>query len=432
MAIETEVEVRLPAPHKKQLEFIESEVKRIIVRAGRRGGKTVGVSIRNVKRFLSGRRQLYLTPTSEQLTKWWFEVTMALDPLIRLGVFKKNEAEHFIERVGTEQRIKGKTAWNADTARGDYADDITFDEWQLMDEDAWGLVGAPMLLDNNGDAVFIYTPPSLKSSGGSKAKDPRHAAKMFKKAQEDPRWLAIHFTSKDNPHISKDALEEIVHDMTQLAYQQEILALDIDIVIGALWTLETLNRYRVAEHPPLVRVVVGVDPPGGATECGIVVSGRGRDGHYYVINDGSLRASPDVWAATALGVYDKEEADKMIGEINFGGDMVESTIKKTAEALNKSVNYQSVRASRGKAVRAEPIAAAYEQGRVHHVGEFPFLEEELTSWVPGDRDSPNRLDACVWSLTELMDGVDGGTMKSKRSIHFAGSGREFSLLQEVR
>ncbi len=404
---QTHIEIILPVPHEHQGVFVYSGKKRIIVRAGRRGGKTVGVAMRNVVRFLNGRRQLYATPTTEQLGKWWFEVKKALRPLTDMGVYKINETEHFIEKPGTEQRIKGKTAWNSDTMRGDYADDLTFDEWQLMDEKAWEEVGAPMLLDNNGDAVFIYTPPSLHSSGVSKAKDPRHAAKMFKAAKEDTtgRWLAVHFTSQDNPHISKEALSEIAKDMTKLAYQQEILAMDMEVVIGALWTRELIERYRVAQVPPLVRVVVGVDPPGGVTECGIVASGRGRDGHYYVINDGSLRGSPDIWADTALKVYEKEQADKLIGEVNFGGDMVESTLKKTAEALSKSVNYASVRASRGKAVRAEPIAAAYEQGRVHHVGEFPFLEEELTSWVPGDRLSPNRLDACVWSLTELMDGV---------------------------
>ncbi|KKN60880.1 hypothetical protein LCGC14_0527510 [marine sediment metagenome] len=414
----TKVQVVLPQPHERQILFVDSDKKRIIVRAGRRGGKTVGASIKAVKAFLAGKRVLYAAPTSEQVTKFWYEVTLALEELVRLGVFKLNQSESFIEKPGTEQRIKAKTAWNANTLRGDYADLLILDEWQLMDEDTWGVVGAPMLLDNDGDAVFIYTPPSLKSSGVSKAQDPRHAAKMFKMASGDPRWLAIHFTSRDNPHISEAALVKIVQDMTQLAYKQEILALDIDVVIGALWTIETLNRYRVKEAPPLIRVVVGVDPPGGATECGIVSAGRGRDGHYYVTFDGSLRASPDVWADTAIKVYETEKADKMVAEINFGGDMVESTIKKTAETLNKMVNYAGVRASRGKAVRAEPIAAAYEQGRVHHVGEFPFLEEELTSWVPGDRESPNRLDACVWSLTELMDGGGGGKPRSKRSNRF--------------
>ncbi|KKL23863.1 hypothetical protein LCGC14_2421140 [marine sediment metagenome] len=420
MVTQTKVQVVLPSTekHPRQREFVYSDKKRIIVRAGRRGGKTVGVAIRAVERFLQGRRQLYAAPTSEQVGKFWFEVKSALQEPIRLGVYKCNESENFIEKPGTEQRIKAKTAWNADTLRGDYADDLTLDEFQLQAEDTWDEVGAPMLLDNNGDAVFIYTPPSLHSIGVSKARDPRHAAKMFKKAQADERWEAFHATSQDNPTISKDALDEIIEDMTRLAYQQEILAQDIDEVPGALWTQKVIDDYRVSKCPPMLRVVTGVDPPGGATECGIVVAGRGRDGHYYVTRDVSLRGSPDVWSDIALSVYESEKADKMIGEVNFGGDMVESTIKKTAETLNKNVNYMNVRASRGKAVRAEPIAAAYEQGRVHHVGEFPLLEEELTSWVPGDRLSPNRLDAMVWSMTDLMDGVGTGKPKSKRSVRF--------------
>ncbi|KKM87601.1 hypothetical protein LCGC14_1267180 [marine sediment metagenome] len=417
----TKVQVYLPTPTEKQVMFVDSDKKRIIVRAGRRGGKTVGAAIKAVKAFLAGKRVLYAAPTSEQVGAFWFEVKNALDPLIRLGVYKKNESENFIERPGTEQRIKGKTAWNPDMMRGDYCDLLILDEWQLMHEDTWGVVAAPMLADHDGDAIFIYTPPSLSSrlkGSESHAMDKRHAAKMFKEFEEDPTCLAIHFTSQDNPHVSSVALDRLRKDMTSLAYQQEILAMDIDIVPGALWTLEILNRYRVSQYPPLIRVIVGVDPPGGATECGIIACGRGRDGHYYVINDGSLRSSPDVWADTAINVYDKEKADKMVAEVNFGGDMVESIIKKTAKTLNKTVNYQSVRASRGKAVRAEPIAAAYEQGRVHHVGDFPFLEEELTSWVPGDKESPNRLDACVWSLSELMDGVGGGKPRSKRSGRF--------------
>ena len=237
----TRVEVVLPIPHTYQSEFIDSGKKRIIIRAGRRGGKTVGAAIKAVYAFLDNKRVLYAAPTSEQVGKFWYEVTNALRPLIDMGVFKKNESESFIERTGTEQRLKAKTAWNANTLRGDYADLLILDEWQLMDEDTWGVVGAPMLADHDGDAVFIYTPPSLKSIGVSKAKDLRHAAKMFKEKRGDPKWLTIHFASHDNPHISKDALESISDDMTKLAYQQEMLALDIDVVPGALWTLKTLT-----------------------------------------------------------------------------------------------------------------------------------------------------------------------------------------------
>src|ERR1051325_7394577 len=142
---------------------LSSNAKRIIIRAGRRGGKTIGVVILAIQAFLAGRRVLYVAPTAEQLATFWREVKLALAELVAAGVFYKNETEHIIEVWGTNQRIRAKTAWNADTLRGDYADLLILDEWQLMDESAWEEVGAPMLLDNNGDAVFIYTPPSLRS-----------------------------------------------------------------------------------------------------------------------------------------------------------------------------------------------------------------------------------------------------------------------------
>ena len=223
--------VKLRRAHPRQREFVKCDAKRIIVKAGRRGGKTVGVAIRHVERFLAGRRQLYTAPTSEQTDAFWYEVCKALAAPIRAGVYHKNETERVIELSGTKQRIRAKTAWNADTLRGDYADDLTFDEWQLTNEDAWERVGAPMLADNDGDAVFIYTPPSLYSAGVSKARDPRHASKMFKRAQVDEtgRWAAFHFSSYENPHISKEALTELAGDMSLTAYRQEILAEDDDI-----------------------------------------------------------------------------------------------------------------------------------------------------------------------------------------------------------
>jgi len=279
----TKVQVILPVPHQYQERMINSEKKRVIVRAGRRGGKTVGVAIRNVKRFLDGKRVLYATPTSEQLGKWWYEVTTALNPLVALGVLKKNETEHYIERPGTEQRIKGKTAWNADTMRGDYADDLTFDEWQLMDEDAWEIVGAPMLLDNNGDAVFIYTPPSLKSSGVSKARDPRHAAKMFKYAQDNPRWDAIHFTSHDNPYISQEALSELISDMSKESYRHEILAEDDEVQLS--WLVygafnENVCKIERIAIPKEWLIYVGHDF-GAANPAALFVAQDPATGNFY-------------------------------------------------------------------------------------------------------------------------------------------------------
>ena len=405
-----QIQVNLPIPHEAQLKFIESKAPRKIIRAGRRGGKTVGASIIAVEAFLQGRRVLYVTPTSEQLDKFWFEIKLALVNLIEAGIYYKNETMHLIEKHGTENRIRGKTAWNADMLRGDYADLLIMDEYQLMGEDVWELVGAPMLLDNNGDAVFIYTPPSLHSRSVSKARDPRHAAKMFKRAQNDTtgRWATFHFMSSENPHISIVALDDLSRDMTALAYRQEVLAEDIEEIPGALWKRAMIDASRVDSYPPLTRVVIGVDPPGGVTECGIVVAGIARigtDTHGYLLKDYSLRASPESWASKVVDSYVEYEADRIVGEANYGGDMVENTIRQVAKNQKESIAYKNVQATRGKAVRAEPIVALYEQGLIHHVGDFPLLEEELCSWIPGEsRYSPNRLDALVWAFTELMLG----------------------------
>lgn len=405
-ATSTEYTVRLRRPHDKQNPIRKSKAKRKIIRAGRRSGKTVIAATICVDKLLEGLRPLYATPTSDQLDTWWFEVKRALAEPIDAGIYKKNETEHTIEREDTKNRIKGKTAWNADMLRGDYSDFLVLDEYQLMNEDTWEVVGAPMLLDNDGDAMFIYTPPSLHSRSVSKARDPRHAAKMFQKAQQDKtgRWEVFHFSSQDNPFISRIALDEITQDMTKLAYRQEILAEDIDEVPGALWTRKLINSTRVIKYPDLVRIVVGVDPTGSrGNECGILVAGLGTDGHGYILDDRSLLGSPGEWADMALTAYNRNQADMVVGEANYGGDMVESTIMQAAKNQRQVIRYKNVHASRGKAVRAEPVVANYEHGRIHHIGDFPYLEDEMVTWIPGEsRESPNRIDAMVWAITELM------------------------------
>ena len=398
------IEVHLPRPHEKQKAFIESSAKRKVIRAGRRGGKTVGVSILAIKSFLAGRRVLYAAPTNEQVGRFWTTVTRALAPAIKASLFRKNEVEHFVERQGTEQRIKAKTAWNADSLRGDYADVLILDEYQLINEQTWGLVGAPMLLDNNGDAVFVYTPPSLYSRSVSKADDPQHAAKLFKRAQQlqnggSTRWACFHFTSMDNPHLSRLALDEISSDMTSLAYRMEILAEDVDEAPGALWTRKTIEDNRVLMAPDLEKIVVSVDPSTTAmgAEAGIIVSGKSGE-HAYVLVDESLQASPLEWAKAAVTAYHKYGANLIVAEKNQGGEMVEITIRQ----VDKDIPIKLVQATKSKRTRAEPISAKAEKGFIHHVGSFPLLEDELCLWIPGD-PSPNRLDAMVWGMSELIE-----------------------------
>ncbi len=403
-------------PHEKQRQFLTSPAKFKVIRAGRRGGKTTGIGIMAAEYFKAGRRVYYTAPTNTQVDAFWYEVKLACAAALDAGLLYKNESQHYIEVPNTKTRIRAKTAWNADGLRGDYGDLLIFDEYQLTSEDAWERVGMPMLLDNNGDAVFIYTPPSLHSRSVTKANDPLHAAKLFKKAQADDSglWETFHFRSHDNPHISSEAIQILAGEMTTLAYEQEILAEDKDEAPGALWKrdlIEGLRLNRVPENVELRRVVVGVDPPGGATECGIVTAALGSDGHGYILADDSLEGSPDTWGGAVVTAYYHHSADRVAGEKNYGGDMVEHVIRTADDG--DTLSYKNVNASRGKAIRAEPVAAQYERLKVHHVGQFPKLEAEMVGWQPNSNmPSPNRLDALVWALTELMLGHSGRVEQS--------------------
>jgi hypothetical protein len=175
---------------------------------------------------------------------------------------------------------------------------------------------------------------------------------------------------------------------------------------AALWTRADVERGRLSRLPAgvdLARIVVAVDPAATATgdEAGIVVAGVGSDQHGYVLADVSVQGSPATWASAAVAAYHTYSADRIVAEANNGGEMVEHTLR-TVDG-GRHVPYTMLHASRGKQTRAEPVEALYERGLVHHVGHFPALEDELCGWVPG-MASPNRLDALVWAVTELMLG----------------------------
>lgn len=158
----------------------------------------------------------------------------------------------------------------------------------------------------------------------------------------------------------------------------------------------------------LQRIVVAVDPAvtakEGSDETGIIVAGKGVDGFAYVLDDLSCRLSPNDWAKRVVDAYHEYEADRIVAEVNNGGALVESVIR----TYDPNVSYLAVRASRGKSVRAEPVAALYEQGKVFHIAQFAKLEDQMLNFVPGEpfAGSPDRLDALVWALTELM--LEGG------------------------
>lgn len=207
--------------------------------------------------------------------------------------------------------------------------------------------------------------------------------------------------------------------------RQELYAEVLEDVAGALWTRDQIDKLRLQPGkdrvPSFRRIVVAVDPMVtniavtegvkgfdertiqrvGGSETGIIGAALGSNGHAYVLKDWSLSASPMEWAQKAVGLYEELRADRLVAEKNNGGALVEVTVR----TVMPNIAYKAVHATQGKYTRAEPVAALYEQGKVHHVGLFPELEDQLTTYTgdPNEK-SPDRLDALVWALTELMLG----------------------------
>lgn len=273
--------------------------------------------------------------------------------------------------------------------------------WAICDElAAWryGIETFDMLLMG----VRLGTDPRIAIST-----TPR-PTKLVKSLLSDPTCAVARGTTYENrANLAPSWFEKIIsrYEGTTLG-RQELEGAVVDAIEGALWQYAMIEAARVNSAPELQRVVVAIDPAVTANEdsdeTGIVVAGSAYINnvlHGFVLDDLSLRGSPDTWARRAIGAYYDQQADRILAEVNNGGDMIEHTIR----TIDSRVAFSQVRASRGKAVRAEPIAALYEQGRVHHVGVFAALEDQMTSWIPNtNAKSPDRMDALVWALTELL------------------------------
>ncbi|WP_411902564.1 DNA-packaging protein [Methylorubrum thiocyanatum] len=231
---------------------------------------------------------------------------------------------------------------------------------------------------------------------------------LIRRLLADPRTVVTRSRTADNAqNLAPRFLEEVVgrYAGTRIG-RQELDGELIEDRPDALWTRDGIERARIHAAPPLQRIAVAVDPPAssraGADACGIVAAGIAADGTAYVLADATLeRAAPAAWAQGALALYHRLKADVLVAEVNQGGEMVVAVL---AEA-DPSVPVVTVRATRGKLLRAEPVSLLYAQGRVRHVGPLPALEDEMCAFGPGGLPgggSPDRLDALVWALTHLM------------------------------
>ena len=260
--------------------------------------------------------------------------------------------------------------------------------------EAWDQLMFGLRLGDHPQAVVTTTPkptPLVKALVAAKTSHVTRGSTFDNAANLAPSALQMLKEKYEGTRLGRQELEaEILGDLP-----------------GALWSLSTLDAYRLREAPQMGRIVVAVDPAVTATEAsdehGIIVAGL-ADQRGVVLEDASLSGSPNEWARRAVSLYRSWNADAIVIEVNQGGDMVAHTIR----TIDPNVKIREVRASRGKHVRAEPIAALYEQGRVAHVGSFPVLENQMTQMTTNGFEgegSPDRVDALVWAMTELFPGM---------------------------
>ncbi len=322
-----------------------------------------------------------------------------------LAITPRSERPNFIPSRHLLQWPNGATsllfsADEPDRLRGKQHEKLWCEElaaWR--NPEAWDQAMFGLRLGANPQAVVTTTPrPSA----------------IIKALVKDPHTIVTHGTSYENRvNLAPAFLDKIItrYEGTRLG-RQELLAEILSDREGALFRQADIDASRVESAPDLVRVVVSVDPAttshAQSDETGIIVAGRDnrKPAHFYVLDDLSCTVKPEQWARRAVAAYRRHQADRVVAETNMGGDLVESVIR----TVDADVSYRGVRASRGKAIRAEPISSLYQQGRVHHVGIFGELEDQMTDFVPGASASPDRMDGLVWALTDLSE--QGGSFMS--------------------
>lgn len=286
------------------------------------------------------------------------------------------------------------SAFEPDQLRGPNHDTAWADElasWEYG-QDTWDMLMFGLRIGDQPRVVVTTTPKPVK---------------LIRTLADDPTVAVTTGSTYENiDNLSPTFFKRVVsqYEGTSLG-EQELHAKILSESPGALWTRETLAACKAEKAPDLVRIVVGVDPAAknkeNSNETGIIVAGVDKKGVGWVLDDKSARLSPDGWGRRVCTAYEDHKADRIVAETNNGGDMVAATIR----TVNPKAAIREVTASRGKHTRAEPVAALYEQGKVKHVGSFSALEDQLCTWVPGEaggNESPDRLDALVWALTDLM------------------------------
>lgn len=363
-----------------QYTFLRSTARYRAFIAGVGAGKTYSGVLASLVACQQSERGCIVAPTYPMLKD---VVLPKFRDLASGGIGTLNKADLYADMTNGH-RILFRSADKPERLRGLNLGWAWIDEAAQVSEETWDILLGRLRLDP-GRAWITTTP-----------KGHNWVHSRFVSAPTDEHET-VRARTYDNPHLPDEYVESLEEQYTERFRRQEIEGQFIESQ-GALWSWDDIRR----EEPPdtLDRVVIGVDPAGGGPdEVGIVAAGKAGE-RFYVLGDQSMRGSPHAWASAVRNAYQQHEADRVVAEKNFGGDMVKETI----HTADKTLPVEVISASRGKQQRAEPVAALYEQGKVSHVQAFDELETQMTTWDPQESsESPDRVDALVWALRDLQD-----------------------------
>lgn len=392
---------------KNQIEFLfnnNKEARFIIVACGRRWGKTKGAANGAIEWMIEGKKILWGDTISSNIDRY---VDRYFKPeLIKSNIeYNWSAQKKILELPLFGGYIDFRSADRPENWEGFGYNIIILNEAGIILKNDYLYTNAvlPMLMDNKGSKLYAVGTPK-----GKKTKDNKEHRyySMYKRCEaKDPSYQLYQFSSYDNPYLNSKDIQELEDEMRLMnenMVRQEIYAEFIDGAEGELWDEVMIERQRVKAHPEIQRVIVAIDPAISSNEksdeTGIIVVSRDSTGNAYVIADESGKYSPEAWASIAISLSKKYKADCIVAEKNQGGDMVESVLR----SMGCNIRIKLVTATKGKFVRAEPIYSLYEQSKVFHVGFLPKLEAQMCTFTSDVKSSPDRVDALVWGLTELM------------------------------
>jgi len=395
--VETKIELTYTPAQMEMFFNIPSGTKYQIVTKGRRFGATRGAAHAFIEWAIEGKKLLWGDTINGNVDRYFDRYFLpALNKTNIAYNYQKQQKQLIIE----DGYIDFRSADRPENWEGFGYDIIFLNEAGIILRNKYLYTNAvlPMLMDSPTSLLIAAGVPKGKFD---KNNDEHPFYSIFKAAQnKSPGYNLLEYSSYDNPLLPKEEIMELEKEIARMSpgmVEQEIYGHFVDGVTSVLWTPELIHYSNI---PDLKRVVVGVDPSGskGGDEVGIISAGIANNGNIYILSDKTGGYTPLQWGTITVNEYEALKADAIVVERNYGGDMVKSNLLN----VDKFIKVKEVTASRSKEIRAEPVVGLYEQGRVFHAKGLHKLENEMLSWVPGLGKSPNRVDALVWAITDLM------------------------------